>query len=47
MKCIKYVNENKDPRTFDKVKCIQNKLDSIIERNKQKYYSRLSKKFVD
>ena len=43
----KYLNENKDPRIFDKVKCIQNKLDSIIEINKQKCYSRLSKKLVD
>ena len=43
----KYVNENKDPRIFDKVKCLQNELNSIIESNKQKYYSRLSKKLVD
>ena len=43
----KYVNENKDPRIFDKVKCLQNKLDSIIESNKQKYYSCLSKKLVN
>ena len=32
----KYFNENKDPRIFDKVKCLQNELDSIIESNKQK-----------
>ena len=43
----KYVNENKDPRIFDKAKCHQNELNSIIESNKQKYYSRLSKKLVD
>ena len=43
----KYVNENKEPRIFDKVKCLQNELNSIIESNKQKYYSRLSKKLVD
>ena len=43
----KYVKENKDPRTFDKVKCLQNELYSIIESNKQKHYSRLSKKLVD
>ena len=43
----KYFNENKDPRIFDKVKCLQNELDSIIESNKQKYYPRLSKKVVD
>ena len=32
----KYVNENKDPRIFDEVKCLQNDLNSIIESNKQK-----------
>ena len=42
----KYDNENKDTRIFDKVKCLQNELDSIIS-NKQKYYSRLSKKLAD
>ena len=30
----KYVNENKDPRIFDKIKCLQNELDSMIESNK-------------
>ena len=34
----KSVNENKDPRIFDKVKCLQSKLDSITESNKQIYY---------
>ena len=43
----KYVNENKDPRIFDKVKCLQNELNSIIESNKQKYYTRLSNKLID
>ena len=43
----KYVKENKDPRIFDKVICLQNELNSIIESNKQKYYSRLLKRFVD
>ena len=43
----KYVKENKDPRIFDKVKCLQNELYSIIESNKQKYSSRLSKKLVE
>ena len=33
----KYVNENKNPRIFDKVKCLQNELNSIIENNKQIY----------
>ena len=43
----KYVNENKDPRIFDKAKCLQSELNSIIESNKQKYYSHLSKTLVD
>ena len=43
----RYVNEDKDPRIFNKVKCLQNELNSIIESNKQKYYFRLSKKVVD
>ena len=43
----KHVNDNKDLRIFDKVKCLQNELNSIIESNKQKYYSRLPKKLVD
>ena len=43
----KYDNENKDTRIFDKVKCLQNESDSIIESNKQKYYSCLSKKLAD
>ena len=43
----KYVNESKEPRIFDKAKCLQNGLDSIIESNKQKYYSRVSKNLVD
>ena len=33
----RYVNENKDPRIFDKVKCLQKELDSITESNKQKH----------
>ena len=31
----KYVNENKDTRIFDKVKRLQNELDSIIESSEQ------------
>ena len=42
-----YVKENKDPKIFDKVKCLQSELNSKIESNKQKYYSRLSRKLVD
>ena len=44
---MKQLPQNKDPIIFDKVKCLQNELNSIIESNKQKYYSRLSKKLVD
>ena len=43
----KDVNEKKDPMVFGQVKCLQKELDSIIESNNQKYYSRLSKKLVD
>ena len=32
---------------FDKVKCLQDELNSIIESNKQKYYFRLSNKLID
>ena len=42
-----YVKENKDPKIFDKVKCLQSELNLKIESNKQKYYSRLSHKLVD
>ena len=41
-----YTKENKDSKIFDKVKCLQNKLNSIIESNKQKYHHRLSNKLV-
>ena len=44
MKWIKQVNENKDPRIFDKVKYIQNKLDSIIQSNKTETLLPLIKK---
>ena len=43
----KYVNENKDTRRFEKVKFLQQKLNSILESNKQKYYSHSSKTVVD
>ena len=41
-----YAKENKDSKIFDKVKCLQNKLNSIIESNKQKYHHRLSNKWL-
>ena len=34
----RYVKESGDPKIPDKVMCLQNKLNSIIE-SKQKYYS--------
>ena len=34
----KYVKEYKDPRISDKVKCLKNPFNSIIESNKQKFY---------
>ena len=43
----RYVKENKDLKMFDRVKCLQNKLNSTTESNKQKYYSRLSNKLID
>ena len=36
MKCIKDMLENRDTKTFDKVKCLEDKLISKIESNKQK-----------
>ena len=36
MKCIKDMLENKDTKIFDKVKCLEDKLISKIESNKQK-----------
>ena len=40
------VKQNKDPEIFDKVKCLQNELNSVIESKKQKY-CRLSNKLID
>ena len=34
----RYIKENKDPKIYDKVKCLQNELNSIMESNKQKHY---------
>ena len=39
----KYIKENKDSKLTDKVKCLQNELNSIIQSNKQKYYPRMLK----
>ena len=43
----KYAKEYKDPKIFDKVKCPQNELNSIIKSNKQKYSSHLPNKLID
>ena len=44
----KYIfKENNDPKIFARVKYLRSKLNSLIESNKQKYYSGLSKKFAD
>ena len=32
----RYVKENKEPEIFDKVNCLQSKLNAITESNKQK-----------
>ena len=37
----KYVKEDKDSEIIDKVKCLQNELNSIIESDKQKRDSHL------
>ena len=31
----RYVKENKDPKIFDEVQCLQKELNSIIESNKK------------
>ena len=38
----KYVNKNKDPEIFDRVKCLQNELDSAIESNTTPAYQKSS-----
>ena len=43
----RYVKEKTNPKIFDKFKCLQNELNSIIESIKQKYYSRLLNKLID
>ena len=32
----RYVKERKDPKIFDKVKCLRKELSSLVESNKQK-----------
>ena len=42
-----YLHSNKDPRLFSKVDYFQNELKSLIEANKEKYYSRISKRMMN
>ena len=38
-----YLHSNKDLKLFNKVEYLQNELKTLIEANKEKYYSRISK----
>ena len=42
-----YLHSNKDPKLFNKVEYLQNELKSLIEANKEKYYSRISKRIMN
>ena len=42
-----YLRSNKDPKLFNKVEYLQNELKSLIEANKEKYYSRISKRMMN
>ena len=42
-----YLHGNKDPKLFNKVEYLQNELKSLIEANKEKYYSRISKRMIN
>ena len=42
-----YLHSNKNPKLFNKVEYIQNELKSLIEANKEKYYSRSSKRMMN
>ena len=42
-----YRHNNKDPKLFNKVEYLQNELKSLIEANKEKYYSRISKRMMN
>ena len=42
-----YLHGNKDPKLFNKVKYLQNELKSLIEANKEKYYSRILKRMIN
>ena len=42
-----YLHSNKDPKLFNEVEYLQNELKSLIEANKEKYYSRISKRMMN
>ena len=42
-----YLHSNKDPKLFNKVEYLQNELKSLIEANKEKCYSRISKRMIN
>ena len=42
-----YLHGNKDPKLFNKVEYLQNELKYLIEANKEKYYSRISKRMIN
>ena len=42
-----YLHSNKDPRLFNKVEYFQTELKSLIEANKEKYYSRICKRMMN
>ena len=41
-----YLHSNKDPKLFNKVEYLQNELKSLSAANKEKYYSRISKRLI-
>ena len=42
-----YLHGNKNPKLFNKYEYLQNELKSLIEANKEKYYSRVSKRIMN
>ena len=42
-----YLHGNKNPKLFNKYEYLQNELKSLIEANKEKYYSRISKRMMN
>ena len=44
---LSYLHSNKDPKLFNKVEYLPNELKSLITANKEKYYSRISKRMMN